>query len=76
MVFSPADCEPTCFVRRRHLTTLNGLQVEREHENITNEVEAFLHGDGPRIQQILFEGQKPSPFYIVTTSYLWALLLT
>jgi hypothetical protein len=55
---------------RRYLSTLKGLQDEREHENATKEVEAFLHGGGPRVQEMLFEGQKSSLFCVVTILYL------
>ena len=47
--------EDTC---RRYLTALKGLQDDEEHENTIKVVEAFLHGDGPRIQEMLLEYSK------------------
>jgi hypothetical protein len=47
--------EDTC---RRYLTALKGLQDEEEHENTIKAVEAFLHGDGPRVQEMLLEYSK------------------
>jgi carnitine O-acetyltransferase len=47
--------EETC---RRYLTALKGLQDEREHENTKRAVQAFLHGDGPRAQEMLIEYAK------------------
>lgn len=47
--------EDTC---RRYLAALKGLQDEGEHENTIKAVEAFLHGDGPRVQGMLLEYSK------------------
>jgi hypothetical protein len=47
--------EDTC---RRYLTALKGLQDEGEHEITIKAVEAFLHGDGPRVQEMLLEYSK------------------
>lgn len=44
--------EDTC---RRYLTALKGLQDEGEHKNTIKAVEDFLHGDGPRVQEMLLE---------------------
>jgi hypothetical protein len=44
--------EDTC---RRYLIALQGLQDEREREKTKRAVEAFLHGDGPRAQEMLIE---------------------
>jgi len=43
---------------RRYLTALRGLQDEREHEKTKRAVKAFLHGDGPRAQEMLIEYAK------------------
>jgi carnitine O-acetyltransferase len=43
---------------RRYLTALQGLQDEREHEETKRAVKAFLHGDGPRAQEMLIEYAK------------------
>ena len=50
--------EDTC---RRYLTALKGLQDEKDHESTKRAVQAFLHGDGPRIQQSLIEYAKNKP---------------
>ena len=47
--------EDTC---RRYLTALKGLQDESEHEKTKRAVEDFLHGDGPRAQEMLIEYAK------------------
>lgn len=47
--------EETC---RRYLTALKGLQDEGEHKNTIRAVQAFLHGDGPRVQEMLLEYSK------------------
>jgi carnitine O-acetyltransferase len=47
--------EDTC---RRYLTALKGLQDEEEHGITIKAVEAFLHGDGPRVQNMLLEYSK------------------
>lgn len=47
--------EDTC---RHYLIALKGLQDERDHGNTKRAVEAFLHGDGPRIQEMLIEYAK------------------
>lgn len=38
---------------KRYLTSLQGLQDHKEHEQTKHAVEDFLKGDGPRIQQSL-----------------------
>ncbi|KAI0253487.1 acyltransferase ChoActase/COT/CPT [Lactifluus subvellereus] len=53
--------EDTC---RRYLTALKGLQDEREHEFTKRAVAAFLHGDGPRVQEMLIEYAKSKDSYI------------
>ncbi|KAI0261347.1 acyltransferase ChoActase/COT/CPT [Gloeopeniophorella convolvens] len=53
--------EDTC---RRYLTALKALQDEKDHENTKRAVEAFLDGDGPRIQQKLIEYAKDKDSYI------------
>ncbi|KAI9445883.1 acyltransferase ChoActase/COT/CPT [Lactarius indigo] len=53
--------EDTC---RRYLTALKALQDGRDHENTKRAVQAFLNGDGPRIQQSLIEYAKKKPSYI------------
>ncbi|KAI0270270.1 acyltransferase ChoActase/COT/CPT [Russula aff. rugulosa BPL654] len=53
--------EDTC---HRYLTALKGLQDEGEHENTVKAVEAFLHGDGPRVQEMLLEYSKDKSSYI------------
>lgn len=50
--------EDTC---RRYLTALKGLQDEKDHENTKRAVQAFLNGDGPRVQQSLIEYAKNKP---------------
>jgi carnitine O-acetyltransferase len=50
--------EDTC---RRYLTALKGLQDEKDHENTKRAVQAFLQGDGPRVQQSLIEYAKNKP---------------
>ena len=47
--------EETC---RRYLTALKGLQDEVEHKNTIRAVQAFLDGDGPRVQDMLLEYSK------------------
>ncbi len=47
--------EDTC---RRYLAALKGLQDEGEHENTVRAVQAFLHGDGPHVQEMLLEYSK------------------
>ncbi len=47
--------EDTC---HRYLTALKALQDEKEHENTKRAVQAFLDGDGPRIQEKLIEYAK------------------
>lgn len=50
--------EDTC---RRYLTALKPLQDEKDHENTKRVVQAFLHGDGPRVQESLIEYAKNKP---------------
>jgi carnitine O-acetyltransferase len=54
--------EDTC---RRYLRALEGLQDEREHAKTKQAVEAFLHGEGPRIQERLKEWAKTKDRYAV-----------
>jgi len=56
--------EDTC---RRYLTALKGLQDEQEHEKTKRAVEAFLHGDGPRAQEMLNEYAKNKDRCVVST---------
>ena len=53
--------EDTC---RRYLDSLKALQDEREHEITKRAVEAFLHGDGPRVQQSLIDYARDKPRYV------------
>jgi carnitine O-acetyltransferase len=53
--------EDTC---QRYLTALKGLQDEQEHEKTKRVVESFLHGDGPRAQEMLNEYAKNKDSYI------------
>jgi len=54
--------EDTC---RRYLASLKGLQDEREHENTKRAVEVFLHGEGPRIQEMLIDYAKNKDRYVI-----------
>ncbi|TFK53149.1 acyltransferase ChoActase/COT/CPT [Heliocybe sulcata] len=53
--------EETC---ERYLRALEGLQDEKEHENTKRAVEAFLHGEGPRLQDRLKEWAEKKDSYI------------
>ncbi|KZT37052.1 acyltransferase ChoActase/COT/CPT [Sistotremastrum suecicum HHB10207 ss-3] len=53
--------EDTC---KRYLRALEGLQDHHEHEQTKRAVDAFLRGDGPRIQEKLVEWAKTKDSYI------------
>jgi carnitine O-acetyltransferase len=60
--------EDTC---RRYLTVLKGLQDEREQEKTQRAVEAFLHGDGPRAQELLIEYAKNKDRCVILAPPKW-----
>ena len=60
--------EDTC---RRYLTVLKGLQDDREHEKTKRAVEAFLHGDGLRAQELLIEYAKNKDRCVIPIPPKW-----
>jgi len=49
------NLEDTC---KRYLRALEALQDEKEHAATKKAVEEFLHGDGPKLHQLLIEYAK------------------